>query len=29
MMHWELIIALTIISLVLGWIADVAKGLMK
>lgn len=29
MINWELIICLTIFSLVLAWISDVAKGLIK
>ena len=29
LMNWELILGLTVFSLVLAWISDVAKGLMK
>lgn len=29
LMHWGLLIGLTVFSLVLAWISDVAKGLMK
>lgn len=29
MINWELLIGLTVFSVVLAWISDVAKGLMK